>query len=260
MGWRPTATALLGLLCLAPARAARAAEPGAELTISVLTFGPGDHPFYKFGHNAILVHDALRGRDDVYNYGTFDYRARTLVPDFLHGRLQYWLSVASLEVTVEQYRSENRSVTAQELALSAAQRRALVERLGRAALPANRYYRYDYYRDNCSTRVRDVIDGVLDGRLRDASRGPATTAVATLLAASSIAGLGLKVLPWFDQSNGQTIALLLPVWLGAAAGARASTRLSPRQPREAPAAGPGSRAPPREPRTRDPAARRHPSV
>ena len=60
-------------------------EPGTELTISVLTFGPGDHPFYKFGHNAILIHDDLRMRDDVYNFGTFNFESPTLIRDFLGG-------------------------------------------------------------------------------------------------------------------------------------------------------------------------------
>ncbi len=174
IGSRLAAAFLFGVAFVGLAGQARAAEPGAELTISVLTFGPGDHPFYKFGHNAILVHDALHARDDVYNYGTFDFRTPALIPDFLKGRLRYWLSVRSLEGTVEEYRSENRSITAQELALSPAKRRALADRLARNALPANRYYRYDYYGDNCSTRVRDAVDAELGGRLRAASTGPAS--------------------------------------------------------------------------------------
>jgi hypothetical protein len=149
------------------------AEPGADLTISVLTFGPGDHPFYKFGHNAILVHDATARQDDVYNYGTFSYQSSTLIPDFLKGRLRYWLSVQPLDVTVAHYRSENRSIVAQELALTPAERHALADRLAHDALPENRYYRYDYYGDNCSTRVRDAIDAVLEGKLHAASNGPA---------------------------------------------------------------------------------------
>jgi hypothetical protein len=170
----------LCVLCLAivatawSPRLARASETGSELTISLLTFGPGDHPFYQFGHDAILVHDAARRRDDVYNYGTFDYRSPTLVSDFLKGRLLYWLSVQSLASTVAEYRAENRGITAQELALTPAQRRALADRLARDALPENRYYRYDYYRDNCSTRVRDAIDAATGGRLRAASTGPAS--------------------------------------------------------------------------------------
>jgi hypothetical protein len=155
------------------ARDARASEPGSELTISLLTMGPGDHPFYKFGHDAILVHDANLHRDDVYNYGTFDYRSPTLIADFLKGRLRYWLSVQSLAVTIAHYRAEKRSILAQELALAPPQRKALADRLAHDALPENRYYRYDYYRDNCATRVRDAIDDAVGGRLRAASTAPA---------------------------------------------------------------------------------------
>jgi hypothetical protein len=153
---------------------AGAAEPGEELTISVLTMGPGDHPFYKFGHNAVLVHDERRHRDDVYNYGTFDFSSPTLVRDFLGGRLLYWLSVQSLGATLAHYRAERRSIVAQELRLTPAERRSLADRLAHDALLENRAYRYDYYRDNCSTRVRDALDAVLDGRLRAASRSPAS--------------------------------------------------------------------------------------
>lgn len=163
--------ALLPFACWA--RDAHAGEPGSELTISLLTMGPGDHPFYKFGHDAILVHDAKLHRDDVYNYGTFDYRSPALIADFLKGRLRYWLSVQSLAVTIAHYRAEKRSILAQELALAPEQRRALADRLAHDALPENRYYRYDYYRDNCATRVRDAIDDVVGGRLRAASRAPA---------------------------------------------------------------------------------------
>lgn len=149
------------------------AEPGDEFTISVLTMGPGDHPFFKFGHNALLVHDAALHRDEVYNFGTFEFQRATLIADFMKGRMMYWLSVTPFGSTVAHYRGENRSLGAQELALTSAQKRLLVERLRRNAEPDQRYYKYDYYLDNCSTRVRDAIDAVLGGRLRDVSRGPA---------------------------------------------------------------------------------------
>ncbi len=164
------AVALLVLVATIPARAAVA---GSELTVSVLTFGPGDHPFYKFGHNAIWIHDDRLGRDLVYNFGTFDFHSKTLVSDFLKGRLSYWLSVQSLDGTIAHYRAERRSIDAQQLALTPEQRRLLAQRLAENALPQNRAYRYDYYGDNCSTRVRDAVDGVLDGQLHEASKGPA---------------------------------------------------------------------------------------
>jgi len=77
------------LALLAGPAAAEPAEP--DLRIFVLTMGPGDHPFFKFGHNAIVVQE--RGRPAVaYNWGTFDFDSPTLIADFLRGRLTYWLS------------------------------------------------------------------------------------------------------------------------------------------------------------------------
>lgn len=157
------------LLSPLPARA----EPGDELTVSVLTFGPGDHPFFKFGHNAILVQDRLRRSDRVYNFGTFSFDSPALIPTFLKGKLRYWLSIQSLRGTIEAYKRENRTIDAQELDLTPALRRRIVDALDENAKPENRYYKYDYYRDNCSTRVRDAVDLVTDGKVHDASRGPA---------------------------------------------------------------------------------------
>jgi hypothetical protein len=152
------------------------AEPGDELTISVLTFGPGDHPFFKFGHNAILVHDVSRNdsrRDMVYNFGTFGFESWTLIPNFFQGKLQYWLSIQSLAGTIALYREENRTIIEQELELTPKQRREIADSLWANALPANKYYKYDYYQDNCSTRVRDAVDKVIGGRIKAASTPPA---------------------------------------------------------------------------------------
>jgi hypothetical protein len=163
----------LALLALGP-RLAFAAMPGEELTISVLTMGPGDHPFFKFGHNALLVEDRISHRRDVYNFGTFSFQSRTLLRDFMKGRLEYWLSIGSLDATLDSYRSQRRSVDAQELNLTPAERRSLVDALQVNAEPEHRAYRYDYYRDNCSTRIRDAIDRITGGRLRDSASGPAS--------------------------------------------------------------------------------------
>lgn len=148
------------------------AEPGDNLTIYALTFGPGDHPFFKFGHNAILVQPQT-GQGLVYNFGTFAFDSPALIPKFLRGRFMYWLSVAGVEETVHYYASSNRSIVAQELDLTPAQRLALVQALRWNARPENREYLYDYFYDNCSTRVRDAIDRVVGGRVRAAGQAPA---------------------------------------------------------------------------------------
>ena len=59
----------------------------------MLTFGPGDHPFFKWGHIAIWVHDEDKHVDPVYNFGTFYFDSPLLIPEFLKGRLKYWLSI-----------------------------------------------------------------------------------------------------------------------------------------------------------------------
>ncbi|MBI4700009.1 MAG: DUF4105 domain-containing protein [Deltaproteobacteria bacterium] len=146
-------------------------HPGETLSVGLLTLARGDHPFFKFGHNAIWIHDLRTGRDRVYNFGTFSFGSLSLIPKFFLGRFEYWLSASNLPATLHHYRSENRSVQVQQLRLTPEQRWLLYQRLEENLKPKNRYYRYDYFRDNCSTRVRDAIDGVLGGRLRQLTAG-----------------------------------------------------------------------------------------
>ena len=70
-------------------------RPRMPLDVHVLTFGPGDHPFLKFGHDALWIHDDREaGTDRVYNFGTFSFDSPRLIFDFLGGRMTYWLSVS----------------------------------------------------------------------------------------------------------------------------------------------------------------------
>ncbi|HKQ69860.1 MAG TPA: DUF4105 domain-containing protein [Polyangiaceae bacterium] len=164
---------LVGMVAVAWWPSSVRAEAGDELVVSVLTIGPGDHPFLKFGHNAILVEDKRAHTELVFNYGAFSFDSVFLIPKFLAGKYRYWLAVEDYRRSVARYAAENRSVTAQRLDLTAPEKRQVVDLLNRNALPDNRYYLYDYYRDNCSTRVRDVVDGAVSGALRSASLGPA---------------------------------------------------------------------------------------
>jgi len=146
--------------------AAAAAEPGATLSVYLMTMGPGDAVWEKFGHNAIWIRDSTKGLDAAYNWGLFDFDDVDFVPRFLKGSMRYWMGGYAGGPTVEAYAGYNRSVWAQELALTPAQKQQLLEFVQWNAQPENRYYLYDYFRDNCSTRVRDAIDRVLGGQLR----------------------------------------------------------------------------------------------
>jgi hypothetical protein len=109
----------------------------------------------------------------AYNWGTFDFESPTLITDFLRGRLTYWLSTMDGARTVYEYQVTNRRVDMQELDLSPEQARTMALRLADNARPEKRNYLYDYFWDNCSTRVRDAIDAGTGGRLKAAMQGPA---------------------------------------------------------------------------------------
>jgi hypothetical protein len=153
-----------------PARA-EPPEPGSRLVVSVVTFGPGDHPFFKFGHDAIWIRPDS-GEGMIFNFGTFAFDTPDLIPKFLRGRLTYWLSVSPATQALWSYQAANRSIDVQELDLTPAQKQRLFDRLRDNAQPDRREYLYDYFWDNCSTRVRDAIDAVVGGKLRVAGSAP----------------------------------------------------------------------------------------
>jgi hypothetical protein len=144
-------------------------EPGAELTVSVMTMGPGAMVWERFGHNAVWIHDPVQGTDLTYNYGLFDFRQQNFILRFARGQMWYWMAGFPAERYLEEYKRNNRSVWVQELDLPPRARLQLQQFLAWNALPENRFYHYDYYRDNCSTRVRDAIDHVVHGALRRAT-------------------------------------------------------------------------------------------
>ena len=125
--------------------------------------GPGTAVWERFGHNAIRVTDARTGADTTYNYGMFDFAAERFFIRFAQGRMLYWTEGHRADREIAAYVRADRSVWIQELELTPAQRVALRDFLEWNSREENKYYGYDYYRDNCSTRVRDAIDRILGG-------------------------------------------------------------------------------------------------
>ncbi len=142
-------------------------RPGAELRVSVITIGPGAQVWERFGHNAIMLEDMRTGRAVWYNYGMFDFGAKDFWPRFMKGDMRYWMQGGEVRVELPFYFRSNRTVWAQELDIEPAQRLEVQRFLEWNALPENRFYHYDYFRDNCSTRVRDVVDRVIGGAIRE---------------------------------------------------------------------------------------------
>lgn len=129
--------------------------------ISLLTCNPGNEVYSTFGHSAFYIKDTVHKIDRVYNYGTFSYDDDFLYK-FLKGDLDYFLSVSNLEEFMWEYEMENRGVTKQVLNLSWSQKQKLYELLQENYLPQNRVYHYDFLFDNCSTRLRDILEKAAD--------------------------------------------------------------------------------------------------
>lgn len=170
---RTAIRALVGLLlCLCNALPAHAqsatpaATPGADLQISILTFGPGAIYWERFGHDAILVRNTTTGTAIDYNYGIFDFSQKNFFLNFARGYMIYRMAADPLAYDLQMYQQAGRSVTAQRLNLTPAQKLKLSRFLQWNVLPENTRYRYDYFRSNCATRVRDALNMALGNALK----------------------------------------------------------------------------------------------
>ncbi len=168
---------LLGLLLAAGSGAQTRPETaseqsGANLEVSLLTFGPGEEVWERFGHNAIEIRDRVSGEALLYNYGIFDFGQENFFLNFARGLMTYRIAAGSPADELPVYVAEGRWIVEQQLNLTPAQRAKLAAFLEWNAKPENALYRYDYFRANCSTRVRDVLDTALDGAIKAQTIAP----------------------------------------------------------------------------------------
>lgn len=136
-----------------------------EATVSVITCGPGNELYTTFGHSAFRVYDAAVGLDKIYNYGTFDFNTPNFYLNFAKGKLTYQLSTSSFSRFLRIYNYENRWVKEQVLALNNSDVQAVYNFLENNAKPENRAYQYDFFYDNCSTKIEEVIKKVVKNKV-----------------------------------------------------------------------------------------------
>ena len=146
-----------------------------QIRISILTCAPGQELYSLYGHNAIRIQDASSGSDIVYNYGTFDFDTPNFAVKFMRGRLPYLLSASTFFDFLQEYEYFERAVVEQELQLSGDEKRKILAYLSTNMLPENRAYQYDFFYDNCATRLRDIINAAVPEVVwPDNEQGPKT--------------------------------------------------------------------------------------
>ncbi|MBK6265543.1 DUF4105 domain-containing protein [Marivirga sp. S37H4] len=133
--------------------------------ISLITVAPGDELYSGFGHSALWIEDKKNGLSIVFNYGTFDFETPGFYLKFIRGKLNYMLSAGRITYLVNSARQENRTVYQQKLQLSQSDKNAIYTFLVNNIKPENRFYQYDFFYDNCSTRFRDLLEDVLGEEL-----------------------------------------------------------------------------------------------
>ncbi|MFC3717044.1 DUF4105 domain-containing protein [Luteimonas soli] len=163
---------LLALLLWLLACGAALATPTTSVPrIGVATMQPGTIFFERFGHDAIVVVDPATGAATSYNFGFFDPGEPDFISNFVFGQMRYRLQALPFADDLGYYREVGRGVSIQWLNLGDAEATRLAAALAENAKPENARYGYDYFTDNCATRVRDAIDTALGGSLKSQIEG-----------------------------------------------------------------------------------------
>ena len=133
--------------------------------LSILTMGPGDDLNDSFGHSAFRVKDTIQNIDVVYNYGVYDFNTPNFYLKFAQGKLLYNLDRNNFTPFYNYYSKQNRWIKEQVLNLNPSEKQNLFNFLQNNLKPENRTYKYDFFFDNCATKIRDVMAIVLKDKI-----------------------------------------------------------------------------------------------
>ncbi len=129
-----------------------------RLQISLLTCTPGEELNETFGHSALRIIDSNSVTDHVYNYGTFNFEDKNFYIKFIKGKLKYFVNIDQYQDFIFYYQQTNRGVTEQILNLTNKEKEVIYHALIENVKEENKYYLYDFFLDNCTTRLRDIIE------------------------------------------------------------------------------------------------------
>lgn len=142
----------------------RELSPQAE--ISVLTIGQGSDLSDVFGHSAFRIKDRANNLDITYGYGRYDFDAPNFILKFARGKLNYLIEKRKFKDFFENYRYFDRTIEEQKLNITLEQKQQLYDFLINNYKPENRRYLYDFFYDNCATRIRDVVNTITNQTLK----------------------------------------------------------------------------------------------
>ena len=158
--------------------------------LSLITCSPGSELYSIFGHSAIRLLDTTTQTDLIFNYGVFDFSTPHFYWKFIRGKLQYQLAIQKTDHFLQGYRREGRSVKEEIFNLNPQDKRQMINFLFWNYQPANRYYLYDFFYNNCSTKIWEVAKSEVSGNMEFDTSGYSAQSFRALL------GPCLKPVPW----------------------------------------------------------------
>jgi len=144
-----------------------------ETTVSLLTVGPGDPLYAWFGHSALIV-SLPSGTKVMYDWGIFDYNQEHFYLNFARGRMYYYVLQSNARWRIDEAIEEGRDVRLIDLKLTPSAQFAIIEYLQTYVGTSPSTYLYHFYDDNCSTRIRDIINVATDGAFEKWAKGQST--------------------------------------------------------------------------------------
>jgi hypothetical protein len=136
-----------------------------DTSFFLITCGPGIETYSHYGHSALRVTIPSQNIDLVYNWGVFDFSTPNFAYKFAKGRLEYMLDTEALNQFLRAYLFEQRWVEIQKINLSPSETKILMQLIAENLKPENVNYRYDFFYDDCSTRIRDLLEKATDNKL-----------------------------------------------------------------------------------------------
>ena len=136
-----------------------------DTTVYLITCGPGTDTYSIYGHSAIRIYIPKNNTDMVYNWGVFDFNAPNFAWKFAKGRLDYYVREEPLKDFLGEYIIEQRYVYSQRMNINAEETKKLVSLIYENIKPENATYKYDFFYDDCSTRIRDIFEKAVGTKL-----------------------------------------------------------------------------------------------
>jgi hypothetical protein len=135
--------------------------------INLVTMGVGSLIWERHGHIALCIDYDEPEKDVCYNYGIGDFHhPLAMAWGFFRASGAFWVGKQWPGEMLSIYRGADRTIWIQPLPLTKEQKDKIIAKLEYDVLEEHKHYSYDHLWDNCTTRVRDVLDDATDHAFR----------------------------------------------------------------------------------------------